>query len=57
MKITIQFHNDNPNTVWNVLASKLGREPTDKEAADEVMRILSECRESQLFGNSVELNL
>lgn len=57
MKITIQFRNDNPNTVWNVLARKLGREPTDKEAADEVMRILSECRESQLFGNSVELNL
>ena len=31
--------NDNPNTIWNVLARKLGREPTDKEAADEVKRI------------------
>lgn len=40
MKITLQFRNDNPNTVRNVLARKLGREPTDKEAADEVKRIL-----------------
>ncbi len=39
--------NDNPNTIWNVLARKLGREPTDKEAADEVKRILSETKEDR----------
>lgn len=50
MKITITWRNDNPNTIWNVLARKLGREPTDKEAADEVKRILGESREVQLSG-------
>ena len=42
--VSIQWRNDNPNTVWNVLAKKLGREPTMKEAGDEVRRILKESR-------------
>ena len=41
-KITITWKNDNPDTIWNKLAAKLGREPTRQEAADEVRRILSE---------------
>jgi hypothetical protein len=40
MRVTITFRNDNPNTVWNRLAAKLGREPTNAEAAAEVRRIL-----------------
>lgn len=40
MNITITWRNDNPNTIWNVLARKLGRAPTDAEAAAEVQRIL-----------------
>lgn len=44
MKITTTWRNDNPNTIWNVLARKLGREPTNAEAAAEVKRILTEAR-------------
>ena len=40
--VTTTWHNDNPNTIWNRLAAKLGREPTNAEAAAEVKRILSE---------------
>lgn len=43
-KITIEFYNPNPNTIWNKLAAKLGREPTNQEAAEEVRRILREVR-------------
>lgn len=32
--------NPNPNTIWNRLAEKLGHQPTDQEAADEVRRVL-----------------
>lgn len=42
MKTTITFVNDNPNTIWNRLAAKLGRQPTNDEAKAEVKRILSE---------------
>lgn len=42
-KITISFHNPNPDTIWNKLAVKLGREPTNREASDEVRRILREA--------------
>lgn len=52
MKITTTWHNDNPNTIWAKLADRLGREPTDKEAASEVKRILSESREVQSSGIS-----
>lgn len=42
IKITTTFTNRNPNTIWNQLAAKLGREPTNDEAAAEVRRILAE---------------
>ena len=42
MRITITWTNANPNTIWNRLAAKLGREPTNAEATAEVKRILSE---------------
>lgn len=42
MRVRTTWTNDNPNTIWNRLAVRLGREPTDAEAADEVRRILSE---------------
>jgi hypothetical protein len=29
-------------TIWNALAARVGREPTHREACDEVRRILSE---------------
>lgn len=44
MKITTTWHNANPNTVWNQLAAKLGRSPTDAEVTAEVRRILAEAR-------------
>lgn len=40
MLITTAWRNDNPRTIWNQLAARLGREPTDAEAAAEVKRIL-----------------
>jgi hypothetical protein len=40
IKITITHTNNNPNTIWNVLARKLGRKPTTDEAIAEVKRIL-----------------
>ena len=40
INVTVTVHNDNPNTIWNRLAAKLGREPTNAEAAAEVRRIL-----------------
>jgi len=48
MKITITWRNDSPDTIWAKLAERLGREPTDKEAGDEVKRILGESFEVQL---------
>lgn len=44
VKVTITVHNAGPHTIWAKLAAKLGREPTDKEAADEVRRILASTR-------------
>ncbi len=44
IQVTITWHNDNPNTIWNTLARKLGREPTNAEATAEVKRILAESR-------------
>ncbi len=44
MRLTITVTNPNPNTIWNKLAARLGREPTNAEAAAEVRRILSEAR-------------
>lgn len=41
MQVTVTWTNRNPNTIWNKLAAKLGREPTNAEAAAEVKRILA----------------
>jgi hypothetical protein len=46
--VRITFHNDNPDTIWNKLAARLGREPTRQEAGDEVCRILREASDAQL---------
>lgn len=42
IQTSITFRNDNPNTIWNKLAVKLGRNPTNDEAKAEVKRILNE---------------
>lgn len=42
-RVTVMFANKNPDTIWNRLAAKLGREPTNAEAKAEVLRILDEC--------------
>lgn len=44
IQVNVTVRNDNPRTIWNVLAKKLGREPTNAEARDEVRRILSDTR-------------
>jgi hypothetical protein len=45
MIVTTTWRNDNPNTIWNKLAAKLGRQPTNEEAAAEVKRILKETKQ------------
>ena len=44
IQINVTWRNDNPNTIWNRLAARLGREPTAAEATAEVRRILAEVR-------------
>lgn len=44
--IRVTVNNAGPHTIWAKLAEKLGREPTNQEAADEVRRILRENREA-----------
>lgn len=42
-KATVTFHpSERPDTIWNVLTRKLGRQPTHAEATAEVKRILAE---------------
>jgi hypothetical protein len=43
MRITTTWTNNNPNTIWNRLAAKLGREPTNAEAEAEVKRIMTQA--------------
>lgn len=43
VSVRVTWRNDNPDTIWNRLAAKLGREPTPAEAKAEVRRILSEA--------------
>ncbi len=45
MRVTVTVHNAGPHTIWAKLAARLGREPTNAEAAEEVRRILREARE------------
>lgn len=42
MNTTVTWTNRNPDTIWNKLAAKLGRAPTNTEAAAEVRRIVRE---------------
>lgn len=42
MKISTTWRNDNPNTIWNALARKLGRDPTNAEATEKVRQIFQE---------------
>ncbi len=46
MSVTINttWANKNPNSVWNKLVAKLGREPTEAEARDEVLRIIGKVK-------------
>lgn len=43
MRIVTTWTNNNPDTIWHKLARRLGREPTDAEAADEVRRVLTQA--------------
>jgi hypothetical protein len=36
MRVTVTIHSDRPDTIWKLLAKKLGREPTNEEAIAEV---------------------
>jgi hypothetical protein len=40
MQVTITFTNKNPETIFNKLAEKLGREPSNSEVKAELNRIL-----------------
>ena len=42
MQTNTTWRNNNPDTIWNRLAARLGREPTHEEAKAEVQRILNE---------------
>ena len=42
MIVTTTWTNSNPNTIFNQLAARLGRTPTDDEAIAEVKRLMSE---------------
>ena len=42
VRVTITFTNNNPDTIWNRLAARLGRQPTNDEAIAEVERLLTE---------------
>jgi len=44
VSVTVTVHNAGPHTIWAKLAARLGREPTNAEAAEEVRRILREAR-------------
>jgi len=46
--VNTTWHNANPDTIWNRLAARLGREPTNAEAKAEVRRILEENRTERL---------
>lgn len=43
-KVMTTFHNAGPHTVWAKLAERLGQEPTNEEAKQEVLRIMREAK-------------
>ena len=40
MKITFTVTNNNPDTIWNKLAARLGRDPTNEECRAECHKIM-----------------
>lgn len=40
--VTTTWRNDNPKTIYNVLATRLGRAPTRQEIVEELDRIANE---------------
>lgn len=44
MQVNITFTNKNPDTIANKLALKLGREPSNEELKNEVLRILKSVK-------------
>ncbi len=40
MKVTTTWTNNNPNTIYNQLAARLGRNPTNDECREECHRIM-----------------
>jgi hypothetical protein len=46
VNVSITWHNQNPNTIWNKLAARLGRDPGSVEVKAEVTRILREAGRS-----------
>lgn len=48
--VSFTVHNAGPHTIWAKLAERLGREPTNAEAAEEVRRILREARHERRRG-------
>lgn len=47
MIVNITFENKNPDTIYNTLARKLGRLPTDQEVKTELNRIISDARKGK----------
>ena len=45
LSVNVTVTNKNPNTIWNKLTAKLGREPTNAEAKQEVLRIINRTGE------------
>lgn len=43
MRVTVTWHSAGPNTIWGKLTARLGREPTNAEAAEEVKRIMEDA--------------
>lgn len=44
MQINITFTNKNPNTIYNKLAAKLGRLPSNNEIISELNRIIKSAK-------------
>lgn len=47
VRVSITWTNKNPDTIWNKLAARLGREPTNEEAREEIFRIIRENKQER----------
>lgn len=47
MRVVFTVTNKNPNTIYNRLAARLGRDPSSDEIKAEINRILSEGRKEK----------